>query len=338
MIAVIMATYNGAVTLPATLSSFCQLETPDEGYRLIIIDNGSSDETPNILEQYKNQLPLTVLSEPTPGKNFALNTAIEHLLDNEPDANLYVFTDDDVLPEKNWLRVYSQAIKDYPDYSMFGGRITPKWPSKKPDWLDSFQDEFTMLYAESDEPDGPCEAMYLFGPNMAIRSSIFQKGMRYNIEFGLEGGRSNQAIQQQNSWLLSLIGDTSLAPMGSETEFVVESEKSGEKSRYLTESHVRHIVRDFQLDWEWILRRSFRAGRGCLEREPTTSSRQFQGVPYWLFKNLLLNTLALLKTKKISPQRRVLKYEREWIKGAICGAHIHYLIINSPPKEQRKIA
>ena len=66
MLTVLFATFNGAHTLPTVLEAYRNLEEPDGGWKLVVVDNGSTDDTPIILNRFKDLLPLTCLhlSEP----------------------------------------------------------------------------------------------------------------------------------------------------------------------------------------------------------------------------------------------------------------------------------
>ncbi len=326
MIAVVFATYNGASTLNQTLEAFCGLEEPEAGYRLIVVDNASTDETSDILQAFSRRLPMTVLNEPRPGKNYSLNSAIDYLASDESECDLYIFTDDDVLPEKDWLNVYERARIERADYSLFGGQVHPHWRKEQPAWLEAFSDEFVMLYAESRDKEGACDPSRIFGPNMAIRKSVFEKGLRYNENFGLKGQRADSTEEVKSSWLLTLVGGSAAEPMGSETGFLMKAEALGEKAWYLEKAVVGHIVREFQQEWEWVLKRSYRAGKGRFLLNAPEEDRLFLGVPYWLFKDAVLNTAKLWKAKaRKSEEERRLSYKLEWIKGAISGAHSQYL-------------
>ena len=45
MLTVLIATYNGGRTLPSVLNAYCKLAPPDEEWKLVIVDNGSTDNT-----------------------------------------------------------------------------------------------------------------------------------------------------------------------------------------------------------------------------------------------------------------------------------------------------
>src|ERR1700756_1490245 len=97
-----MASFNGATTLPKVLDAYCALLAPPGGWRLLVIDNGSTDAGPEILAAYAERLPISVLREPCRGKNAALNAGLRQVL-NDAGVDLLVFSDDDAMPEPDWL-------------------------------------------------------------------------------------------------------------------------------------------------------------------------------------------------------------------------------------------
>src|SRR5688572_29690523 len=99
MLTTLIATYNGARTLPEVLKAYCALQPTDGRWKLVVVDNGSTDRTSEIIAAYRQHLPLTYLIEPKQGKNAALNTGLTCRA-----GDLLVLTDDDVLPRSDWLR------------------------------------------------------------------------------------------------------------------------------------------------------------------------------------------------------------------------------------------
>jgi hypothetical protein len=73
---------------------------------------------------------MTVLYEPRQGKSFALNRGIEHA-----KGDFIVFTDDDIIPEVNWLTAYVDAAERHPGIGIFAGQVRHEWDAPPPRWL-----------------------------------------------------------------------------------------------------------------------------------------------------------------------------------------------------------
>lgn len=240
MLTVLMATYNGAQTLPDVLDAFCQLEEPVGGWYMLVVDNASTDETQNIVQSYTQRLPLTVCYEPVRGKNIALNSSLDNIV-----GDLVVFIDDDVLPQPDWLVKMRVAADTHPSISIFGGVVLPKWKMPPESWLRSLEWPYMGISFALTPPtlsEGPIESDYIFGPNMAVRSDIFKAGHRFDVTIGPGGSVSY--------------------PMGGETEFIARMARQGYKLWYCPQSVVYHIIRPYQMDQDWILKRAIRMGRG----------------------------------------------------------------------------
>src|SRR5262249_39930913 len=132
MLTVIFATRNGAQTLPRVLEAYCHLQNPDGGWRLVVVDNGSTDETLRVLEDFRSSLPLTITTEHKPGKNAALNAGIELVL-----GDLVVLTDDDAIPKPDWLVRMRQVSAANLEFGVFGGAVLPRWEAEPPRWIRS---------------------------------------------------------------------------------------------------------------------------------------------------------------------------------------------------------
>jgi glycosyltransferase involved in cell wall biosynthesis len=130
LLTVLIATHNGEKTLPRTLESFLDLEDPRGGWHVVIVDNGSVDSTPDIIDSFTARLPLTHLSEPRTGKNRALNAGLASV-----QGNLVVFTDDDVIADRRWLSSLRACADERPQYAIIGGPVLPKWPAPPDTWI-----------------------------------------------------------------------------------------------------------------------------------------------------------------------------------------------------------
>lgn len=240
MLTVLMATYNGARTLPTVLDAYCRLEPPPGGWKLIIVDNGSTDTTRDVINAFAHKLPLTYLFEPKRGKNRALNTGLSHTA-----GDLIVFTDDDAVPHSDWLSQMRLAADSQPSFSIFGGVILPRWEVNPEPWIMDWV-PLTVTYALTDDswPEGLTTPTRVFEPNSAYRAHIFEAGHSFDPTIGPCG--SNYA-------------------MGSGSEFHPRLMKSGFTAWHCKRAIVEHTIRKWQMEKAWVLGRAFRYGRGGKE-------------------------------------------------------------------------
>ncbi|WP_229416194.1 glycosyltransferase family 2 protein [Pseudoduganella armeniaca] len=182
----LMATFNGAATLPKVLEGYRHLLPPPGGWRLVVADNGSTDATAQVLAAHVGRLPLLTVLEPRRGKNAALNTALALAL-REPGApaHLFVFTDDDATPEPAWLLRLAEAAAAQPDCTMFGGAIVPDWAAAPPSWIERLVPlGLTFGITPPQQADGPIFPGLIWGANMALRRGLFEAGLRFDETIG----------------------------------------------------------------------------------------------------------------------------------------------------------
>lgn len=273
MLTVVFATHNGVRTLPGVLDAHCRITVPKGGWKLVVVDNASTDRSREIITSYRGRLPLTCLYEEKLGKNAALNTAIPHI-----DGDLVVFTDDDVFPRPGWL-VCMQAIADaQPSYSIFGGVILPRWEISPPNWIMDWV-QLGAVYGLTSPAltDGPTEPGKIWGGNMAVRANVFQRGFRFDASIGPRGTKY---------------------AMGSEAELVRRLTQQGYAAWHVHTAEVEHFIRDFQMQKSWILSRAIRSGRGQYRlNHPDHSLRMISwfGVPRYLFRKIMEQAFQMLK-------------------------------------------
>lgn len=240
LITVIFSSRNGGERLRRTLEAMSRLRTPLGDWRLLAVDNGSTDDTLAIMQSFQAKLPLEVLQEPSPGKNRALNRAIDVALKTSSD--LLIFCDDDVLVGENWLEQWRRIADSHPECDFFGGVVAPEWPQEPPDWVLQHPHYVTLYGVHANPKEGECGPSTVYGTNMAVRAQIFRDGARFNPDIGPDG--------------------TAGYAMGSETEFTARLARVGRKSWLAAGPAVQHMVRPEQLTRAWVLLRAYRFGRG----------------------------------------------------------------------------
>jgi glycosyltransferase involved in cell wall biosynthesis len=86
--------------LERTLDSLSHVSVPiDWKAELIVVDNGSEDDTPNVTRRFSHpNLPVRYVLEKRPGKGHAYNAGIA-----AAKGEILLFSDDDISFPSNWI-------------------------------------------------------------------------------------------------------------------------------------------------------------------------------------------------------------------------------------------
>jgi glycosyltransferase involved in cell wall biosynthesis len=295
MLSVVIATLNGEHTLPAVFDAYTKQAECGCRWEMLIVDNGSADNTQEVIETYASHLPLTYLQEFAPGKNVALNAAVARAA-----GEVLLFTDDDTVPNPNFLRRWVERLDRTPDFDLFGGPVVPRYPTSKPSWLDDPSIEM-VCFARTlpSNETGPIGAGAIFGNNMLVRRRVFDRGMF----------------------------DTNIGPMpgaylmGSETEFNVRMEKLGFRAFFDASNDVEHIIEPFQFEQGWLFDRAVNFGRGrvYLERlRPPYEGPKLFGRPRYLYA-LYLKYWLKSRLSRDPAESFSLRWKMFEVKGRVLG-------------------
>ena len=193
MMTVMFSSRNGSAVLPRVLDAMTRAHPPAGGWKVIAVDNASTDNSAEIMRAYRDRLPITVLSEPVPGKNRGLNRALELA-----EGDFYIFCDDDVVVAEDWLVQWREAADSHAAYDLFGGRVEPLWPDDLPHWVLDEVSHSIVFGTNLHMHEGPCDAIAMFGTNMAIRALGIRKRYPVQREYrpgqftGLSHGKRNR--------------------------------------------------------------------------------------------------------------------------------------------------
>ena len=217
-ISVIVATRNRRAALEQFLKSAHGF-TAEPEWELVVVNNGSSDGTDVLLASAAVNLPLVLIEERQRGKSRALNKAM-----SQARGEILLFTDDDVVPDGQWLTALYRAAVEYPAANVFGGRILVDQRSV-PKWVVDSYNLKTILTSEQDLGDDMQwfgADQYPVGPNLAVRRRA------------LENNRCE--------WPVNL-GPGTKIPLGDERAFLMQVSPPRARDRlYVPASIVRHNV------------------------------------------------------------------------------------------------
>ncbi|HUY77785.1 MAG TPA: glycosyltransferase, partial [Ktedonobacterales bacterium] len=136
----ILCTYNRCNFVLTTLASLRRQTVPYDDFEVIVVDNGSTDGTLNLVRAYVNaslhpeRKPedtwrVQCLSEPRNGLAYARYTGLL-----AASGEIAVFLDDDVIADPFLLENLQEAY-DATEADAIGGRVELRWEARRPHWL-----------------------------------------------------------------------------------------------------------------------------------------------------------------------------------------------------------
>ena len=127
---VAVCTHNRAALLPALVEAL-RRQACDDGFEILLIDSGSTDDTPRVLASLQtDRLPaVRTRRVERPGLCAARNEALALAA-----GAVVAFLDDDALPRSGWLRALLAPFAD-PQVGAVGGRIALRFEGASPPWL-----------------------------------------------------------------------------------------------------------------------------------------------------------------------------------------------------------
>lgn len=161
-VSVVVPTANRAGYLEVALASLAEQDL-DEPYEVIVVDDGSTDETARVAERAGARL---LRHDPPRGANAARNAGIE-----AAQADLVALVDDDVAAPPGWLRALVDGARRHPEAEAFGGPIRARLEGPAPRSCGRELPPITTLDLGPDD----VEAELVWSANMLVRRSAIER-------------------------------------------------------------------------------------------------------------------------------------------------------------------
>lgn len=120
-VSVIIPCFNCASPILLTLSALARQSIPSHRFEVIVVDDGSTDDSVGAIQPAVGPLPLCLVHEENRGPGAARNTGADHAR-----GSLLVFLDADMIAAPDMLASYVTASRSY-DRAILIGRQLP-WP------------------------------------------------------------------------------------------------------------------------------------------------------------------------------------------------------------------
>lgn len=242
-ISAIICTHNRDNYLGAAIDSLL-LQDFAQGFEVLIIDNGSKDNTKQVVEERLDNARLKYIYEPVLGLSVARNTGAK-----ASSGEILAYLDDDAVASEGWLQVLYEAYQSNPKLGIAGGKVTLLWPAKTnpPRWLSpGLASNLGAYDLGSSIVSIKNPGLTPRGLNYSIRRSFLDEIGGFDTNLGRVGKNllSNEELQM--------------------TELALEK---GWEVAYLPDALVAHNVSPERLKRSWFLSRGWWQGISECYRE-----------------------------------------------------------------------
>ena len=230
---VLIATCSRPELLKKTLDSLSEVIKPDCYSGTIIIENGSKNGVEELVKSYKEELKISYIFTDRPHKTNATNLALKGV-----GNTAVLFSDDDVIYDKNILTEYAEAVKGIDSGVFCGGPVDVSHKVEPSEFLKKYLPLSATGTNWSDDMSEVDKPIFLGSNWLAFADDIKHAG-GFNSDLG--PGSTNNST-------------------GDETDMQKRLLKNAVKGRYVPGAIVKHFVPAERCTPEWAVDRISRVG------------------------------------------------------------------------------
>jgi GT2 family glycosyltransferase len=176
-LAFVILTKNSGRTLEKCLEAIARLKGEFEP-EVIIVDGGSTDNTLNIVEKYREELNIRVLYDDGKGLGYARDIGWR-----ASDADYIVMLDSDVIVNRDFLRRAVELLQRDGKLGAVSAKLKPISLDKG--WLGRFQEKNLAIYLHHLDPPYPAEAVALHTACTVFKRSVLEEIGGFDAYFNL---------------------------------------------------------------------------------------------------------------------------------------------------------
>lgn len=184
-ISAVVCTRNRALYLHKALDSLAAQTLAPDSHEIIVVDNGSLDDTKEVFNSFSECVNWCYVYEPIIGVSRARNTAWRNAR-----GEYVAFLDDDAIASPEWLAKYLDAFDRYgPGVGSIGGKVDLIWEAPKPTWLSNELLGILSLYDYSNVPLVLSEQQWMSICNLAYPKKVLEAVGGLREDLGRKGNK-----------------------------------------------------------------------------------------------------------------------------------------------------
>ena len=164
---IVVPTYNRSASLQRMLLSLADQTLPSSDFEVIVVDDGSSDQTPETLRELRVPYALRTLRQANQGPGAARNLGVQ-----QAQSDLILFLDDDTVPAPDLLEQHLRVHADNADAVVIAPMVPPKdWP--RPAWIRWEEEILDTQYQAMLNGEFECTPRQFYTANASLRRARF---------------------------------------------------------------------------------------------------------------------------------------------------------------------
>lgn len=177
-ITVVIPTYNRSKILNKCLEAFRNQTYPPECYEIIVVDDGSSDGTKELLEEASKSMPnLRYFTQTQGGPAKARNLGVQHA-----KGSIMLFTGDDCLPEPRLLEEHNNSHQKDRNVAVLG-RIEWHPDLEITPFMELIGNTFQFCYPTIEKESNSVSFYFFYTSNISIRKDVLSNTGPFDEDF-----------------------------------------------------------------------------------------------------------------------------------------------------------
>ncbi len=314
-VSIVICCHNSSKVIENTLLHLAKQQvTSQRQWEIILVDNGSIDNTIPIVKKFLSQyIQLKEILRIVKEKNLGLaNARNKGYFSSKYD--IISFIDDDNLVSPNWVDRVGQIMESDPHIGVCGGQSKEPPYLKKPFWFEKYKECYAIGRQGKGSQDITSQRGFVWGAGMSVRKKAWKQLIKKHFTFFLQGR----------------LGEIKNA--GEDSELCFALRLDGWKVWYDDRLIFIHAISQDRLSWSELRKmfRGFGVGRAghdpyffAEEQSPTLFAKLFYMRWYGQVCMVIFTVLvpSFLKSVKDTPKGwdgnpYILKLEHSW--GRIC--------------------
>lgn len=206
-ISTIICTYNRQEYIVQCLESIVQQTLDKQLYQIVIIDNNSTDQTPQLCHDFIARYPeydINYVVEKEQGLSAARNRGIA-----EAKYDLINYTDDDAEMSPEYLESLLDYLNSHPEIWGVGGKIIAQYENnQRPNWMSRYLEGTVGTTFLGNHIKPYSKGQFPPGNNMTYRKIAFEKYGYFDNNLGHKGNNLTRCDEKDIAEILQNNGHT----------------------------------------------------------------------------------------------------------------------------------